>query len=69
MLIIAELEKLMLERRIVSEDADRIIVDLKTMGGRLDYDRSVGGVGNQPVELGRRKLRAESYVGEVDAGK
>lgn len=65
--VIIEGEELFVERWVVGEDAGGVIVDFETFGDRFNDNASAGGVGNHPVEFGRRKLGAEAKVAEVDA--
>lgn len=62
-LVIAELEELLVERRVVGEDADRVVVDFETVFHGFDND-AAGRVSDDPVKLGNGEL-----VGEVDIAK
>ncbi len=64
-LIIAELKELLVERRVVGEDADGIVVDIETTGDRFD-NNTIFAIVNNPVELGNRKLIIKGEVAEVE---
>ncbi len=57
---------MLVERRIISEDADGIVVDFQSIGDRLDNDAIAASVGNYPVELGDRELVIKINIAEVD---
>lgn len=56
MLVVAELEALLVERRVVGQDADGIVVDLEAVFDGFDDDTSASSVGNLIVELGSGEL-------------
>lgn len=61
MLIIAELEKLLIERWVVGEDADGVVGDFETFVGGFDDD-TFGAIGDKPVELGGGELIVEVEI-------
>lgn len=64
MLIITELKELLVEWRVVSEDADRVVVDFEAVGDGFDSDAFFAIVDN-PVKLGSGELVREGKVAEV----
>ena len=62
--IVVELEHLIGEGRIVGENADGIVVNVKAVFHGLQGD-GFGSVGDQPVELGQGQLLTERNVREV----
>lgn len=68
MLVIIELEKLLIERRIISKYANRIVIDFEASGDRF-YDDASGVIANDPMELGGRELIREREVTEVHLGE
>ena len=68
MAVVVQLEHLIGEGRIVGQNACRVVVDLKPLGGGFHGD-GAGGIGENPVQLGSGQLRAEGRSGQVQPGK
>ena len=66
--VLIQKEELHRERRIVGENTDRVVVNMKSVCHGFDNDRT-GGIGDDPVELRSRKLRAERSGRKDHAGK
>lgn len=56
------------ENRIIGEDADGIIIDMETIGGRFDNDRFLG-IGDDPVEFAEREFGTKIVIIEIHVGK
>ena len=66
--VLIQKEELHRERRIVGENTDRVVINVKPVCHGFDNDRA-GGIGDDPVELRSRKLRAERSGRKDHAGK
>lgn len=64
MAVIVEAEKLLVEWRIVRQDAGRVVVDIDTAGGSL-YDDTIFAIREDPMKFGGWKLGAERSVHKV----
>ncbi len=67
--VVIESEELFVERRVVGEDAGRVVVDFETVGDGFDDDTGAGEVGNHPMKFGGGEVVAEGKTAEVDAGE
>ncbi len=65
MLIIIKLEKLLVERRVVGEDADGVVVDSETVFHGFDND-AAGRVSDDPVKLSNGELVGEVDIAEIE---
>ena len=66
--VLIQKEELHRERRIVGENTDRVVINVKSVCHGFDNDRA-GGIGDDPVELRSRKLWTERSGGKDHAGK
>lgn len=71
-LVVSEVDKLIREDRVIGENADWIIIDMKAISGRFDDDGFFG-VGNNPVkfaegQFGTKVMIIEIHVGKFSAG-
>jgi len=64
--VVIESEELFVKRRVVGEDACRVVVNLEAVGDGFDDDAGAGEVGNHPMKFGRWELRAETEITEVE---
>ena len=64
--VVIESEELFVERRVVGEDAGRVVVNLETIGDGFDDNAGAGEVGNHPMKFGSGKVGAETEITEVE---
>lgn len=66
-MVIAEVEALLVEGWIISENSDWVVVNLEATSGGFENDAGASGIGNIPVEFGSGKLLAKRKIAEVEA--
>lgn len=64
--IVVKIEELLVEGRIVGENAGGVIVDFKAVFSRFDDDTGAGGVTQNPMEFGGGKVRTEGEAAQVE---
>lgn len=64
--IVVKIEELLVEGRIVGEDAGGVIVDFEAVFSRFDDDTGAGGVTQNPMEFGGGKVGAEGKTAQVE---
>ncbi len=64
--VVIESEELFVERRVVSENAGGVVVNLEAVGDGLDDDAGAGEVGNHPMKFGSGQVGAEWETAEVE---